>query len=212
MDKFNSDYEKFLKYKNKYLNLKQKVNSTNKKPMRIFNLRQISNSNVNTDGIRKVKLLEVLMKSSIYDLKYYPILFDVIKQNKDSTYNLQGMLPAKNHMNEPTVLNLKNIPIAHVVIVEDGLPRSKVDNRKKPPLDKSKCIIVYFPEEDRNKFEKLNNTLFPLSLNNLEKNLQTILFNVLSLDGDYCEIKYKDFYFGSYPTKYLLFGSEHKKN
>lgn len=212
MDKTNSDYEKFIKYKNKYLNLKQKVNTTDKKPMRILNLRQVNNSTVKSNGIQKVKLLEAFMKSSIYNLKYYPLVFDVITQNKDDTYNLQGMVPSKNHLNEPTVVNLKNIPISHVETIEDGSPRSKIDNRNKPPLDKSKCIIVYFPEENRAKFDKLNSTLFPLSLNNLEKNLQTILFNVLSLDGEYCEIKYKDFYFGSYPTKYLLFGSEHKKN
>ena len=209
----SSNYKNYLKYKNKYLNLKQKVNSTEREPMGIFNLRQISNPEINSNGIRKVKLSEKLITSDSYknNLNYFTIVFDVIKQNPDKTLNLQGMI-ASSSKSEPFVVNLKNIPPSHVVLIEDGSDRAIVDDRKKPPLDKSKCIIVYFPEKDRSKFDKLNRTLFPLSLNNLEKNIQTIVFNVLSIDDNYCEIKYKDFYFGSYPTKYLLFGAEHKKN
>ena len=63
----------------------------------------------------------------------------------------------------------------------------------------------------RQKFQNIVNEVYPVTINSLEYNLQTILFDVLSVDGKYCEIQSGNYYFGRFPTKYLLFGEVHLK-
>tara|TARA_B100001248_G_scaffold241934_1_gene209063 strand:- start:27 stop:671 length:645 start_codon:yes stop_codon:yes gene_type:complete len=212
----NKDYYyNYMKYKNKYFNLKNSSNligGNNNKILRIYFSRRPEQSIVPSNSIKKVTLKNELISLDLYKNFHFGIIFDVIAENQDGTMILQGIKKSKNHSNEPRLINYENVPAEHLNIVEDGEPLIRLYPRIKPSDDKKKCIITYFPEEDRSKIEKIINSKFPISVNSLEHNLQTLVFDVLSIDGDFCEIEYENFYFGRYPTKYLLFGEQFKKN
>ena len=201
-------YKNYIKYKNKYLNLKNDMDGGNvTNPLLNIFYNRIPGNN---EGLKLVKLKEEV--NELYKDFHFGIIYYVVKANKDGSLNLQGIKQSTNLGKEPRLVNLKNVPDDHLIIVQEGKNLLDLYPRIKPPQDQSKCIIIYFLESDRQKINKMVSQIYPTSIKSIEANLPTILFEVLSIDGDYCEIKHDKFYYGRFPTKYLLFGEEHLKN
>ena len=213
----NNELYKYKKYKKKYLELKNNNNMTGgslddtQTIQQIGYIRLPDENIVASNGIKKVKLNSKLLKSGLYKEKHFTIIFTVISINEDSSLKLQGIQQAKVHTKEPRLIQLKNVPSDHIEVHEDGDSVDNVYPRNIPDVSQQTCIIIYFPEDDRQKFQNIVNEVYPVTVNSLEYNLQTILFDVLSVDGKYCEIQSGNYYFGRFPTKYLLFGEIHLK-
>ena len=206
----NNFFKNFIKYQNKYLNLKNNMTGGNSDSSSLLNIyyRRIPT----TKDLKIVKLNNSLINEGLYKDFHFGIIYSVMKINEDNTYNLQGIKLATNVLKEGRLINLSNVPEEHLNIVEDGKTIVELYPRNIPPENKSKCIITYFPESDRQKINKMVSQIYPTSVTSIEAKLPTILFDVLSFDGEYCEIKHDKFYYGRFPTKYLLFGEEHLKN
>lgn len=202
------------KIQNKYLNLNDMIGGDRKIETlpKIYYNRVPNEEEIHEDGILKVKLNETLISAKLYKNFHFGMIYQVIRINKDSTLNLQGLKQAVNINKEPRLINLRNVPNEHTIIIEDGKSIVELYPRNIPSSENSKCIIIYFSESDRPKIKKMVTQLFPTSINSIEADLHKILFDVLSIDDKYCEIKHKQFYFGRFPTQYLMFGKQYKKN